>query len=217
MCPVSNEASCSAGCGTTRSRALPYRQFFRESNPCVRLFSAVAPRTRLSQRGTSGSVQRGPANPARPGREQRYRVSQVCRGDSEVPRSEESAQVNNWPSGALTRFWMFQGRRNYRRKRYSEALKYFDKIIAKGSASAAVLASAAFCLTELNRYSEAIDLYQRALPGNAQHGHIHAQLARNYSELKHPQEAYDSLHRAFRINPEFAHNPYWLQILGTSA
>ena len=31
-------------------------------------------------------MQRGPANPARPGREQRYRVSQVCRGDSEVPR-----------------------------------------------------------------------------------------------------------------------------------
>ena len=41
---------------------------------------------RLLKRGTSGSVQRGPANPARPGREQRYRVSQVCRGDPEVPR-----------------------------------------------------------------------------------------------------------------------------------
>ena len=41
---------------------------------------------RLLERGTSGSVQRGPANPARPGREQRYRVSQVCRGDPEVPR-----------------------------------------------------------------------------------------------------------------------------------
>src|SRR5271165_5379286 len=44
---------------------------------------------RLPRRGTSGSVQRGPANPARPGREQRYRVSQVCRGDPEVPRIEE--------------------------------------------------------------------------------------------------------------------------------
>jgi len=43
---------------------------------------------RLLKRGTSGSVQRGPANPARPGREQRYRVSQVCRGDPEVPRFE---------------------------------------------------------------------------------------------------------------------------------
>src|SRR3984885_463160 len=31
-------------------------------------------------RGTSGSVQRRPANPARPGREQRYRDHAVCRG-----------------------------------------------------------------------------------------------------------------------------------------
>ena len=48
---------------------------------------------RLPIRGTSGSVQRGPANPARPGREQRYRVSQVCRGDPEVPRFEEQISV----------------------------------------------------------------------------------------------------------------------------
>jgi len=46
----------------------------------------VVAESSLPERGTSGSVQRGPANPARPGREQRYRVSQVCRGDSEVPR-----------------------------------------------------------------------------------------------------------------------------------
>ena len=48
---------------------------------------------RLPKRGTSGFVQRGPANPARPGREQRYRVSQVCRGDPEVPRFEEQISV----------------------------------------------------------------------------------------------------------------------------
>jgi len=35
--------------------------------------------------GTSGSVQRRPANPARPGREQRYRDHAVCRGVPEVP------------------------------------------------------------------------------------------------------------------------------------
>jgi len=39
-------------------------------------------------RGTSGSVQRRPANPARPGREQRYRDHVVCRGVPEVPLIE---------------------------------------------------------------------------------------------------------------------------------
>src|SRR6202163_1961698 len=41
---------------------------------------------RLPERGTSGSVQRGPANPARPGREQRYRERLGCRRSPEVPR-----------------------------------------------------------------------------------------------------------------------------------
>src|SRR5438874_6530778 len=41
---------------------------------------------RLPERGTSGSVQRGPANPARPGREQRYRERLGCRSSPEVPR-----------------------------------------------------------------------------------------------------------------------------------
>src|SRR3979409_1987304 len=41
---------------------------------------------RLPKRGTSGSVQRGPANPARPGREQRYRERLGCRSSPEVPR-----------------------------------------------------------------------------------------------------------------------------------
>ena len=40
---------------------------------------------RLPMRGTSGSVRRSPANPARPGREQRYRDRFVCRGVPEVP------------------------------------------------------------------------------------------------------------------------------------
>ncbi len=42
---------------------------------------------RLPERGTSGSVQRGPANPARPGREQRYRDHLVCPRSPEVPRT----------------------------------------------------------------------------------------------------------------------------------
>src|ERR1700737_4090260 len=42
--------------------------------------------TQLPKRGTSGSVQRGPANPARPGREQRYRERLGCRRSPEVPR-----------------------------------------------------------------------------------------------------------------------------------
>jgi hypothetical protein len=40
---------------------------------------------RLPLRGTSGSVRRSPANPARPGREQRYRDRFVRRGVPEVP------------------------------------------------------------------------------------------------------------------------------------
>src|SRR6267154_1954587 len=40
---------------------------------------------RLPMRGTSGSVRRSPANPARPGREQRYRDRFVRRGVPEVP------------------------------------------------------------------------------------------------------------------------------------
>src|SRR2546429_2812143 len=43
---------------------------------------------RTPERGTSGSVQRGPANPARPGREQRYRGRLGCRRSPEVPRTE---------------------------------------------------------------------------------------------------------------------------------
>src|SRR5579859_6324739 len=43
-------------------------------------------RARVPKRGTSGSVQRGPANPARPGREQRYRERLGCRSSPEVPR-----------------------------------------------------------------------------------------------------------------------------------
>src|SRR5882762_4223882 len=42
-------------------------------------------RARLPMRGTSGSVRRSPANPARPGREQRYRDRFVRRGVPEVP------------------------------------------------------------------------------------------------------------------------------------
>src|SRR6266446_5857318 len=43
---------------------------------------------RVPERGTSGSVQRGPANPARPGREQRYRDHLGCRRSPEVPLTE---------------------------------------------------------------------------------------------------------------------------------
>src|SRR5579863_334727 len=47
----------------------------------------------LPERGTSGSVQRGPANPARPGREQRYRDGLVCPRSPEVPRADRSQQL----------------------------------------------------------------------------------------------------------------------------
>jgi hypothetical protein len=51
---------------------------------------------RLPMRGTSGSVRRSPANPARPGREQRYRDRFECRGVPEVPlicRTQENSQA----------------------------------------------------------------------------------------------------------------------------
>jgi|SRR5580698_7897119 len=57
---------------------------------CAKLFFAAAHRALLPERGTSGSVQRGPANPARPGREQRYRDCLGCRRSPEVPRAENA-------------------------------------------------------------------------------------------------------------------------------
>jgi hypothetical protein len=45
---------------------------------------------RLPERGASGSVRRGPANPARPGREQRYRERLGRRRSPEVPRTSEN-------------------------------------------------------------------------------------------------------------------------------
>src|SRR5271169_441424 len=62
---------------------------------CVKLKPAAARRARLSERGTSGSVQRGPANPARPGREQRYRDCLGCRRSPEVPRAETQFAVGS--------------------------------------------------------------------------------------------------------------------------
>src|SRR5579885_3608149 len=67
-------------------------QFCSASQRCVKLLfcsrAEVSQDTRLPERGTSGSVQRGPANPARPGREQRYRERLGCRRSPEVPRTE---------------------------------------------------------------------------------------------------------------------------------
>jgi len=61
---------------------------WRSLNFCVLNSNPAAARSaRLPERGTSGSVQRGPANPARPGREQRYRECLGCRRSPEVPRT----------------------------------------------------------------------------------------------------------------------------------
>src|SRR5882672_5229059 len=57
---------------------------------------------RLPMRGTSGSVRRSPANPARPGREQRYRDRFVRRGVPEVPLIC-SASIYSWSGFVVTR------------------------------------------------------------------------------------------------------------------
>src|ERR1700691_6712144 len=65
-------------------------RIFLTGNRCARLALRIAFLEQIGNRkppmrGTSGSVQPGPANPARPGREQRYRDHLVCRGVPEVP------------------------------------------------------------------------------------------------------------------------------------
>src|SRR5580693_2372118 len=60
------------------------------SHLCVKLNShSRSSLSRLPAHGASGSVQRGPANPARPGREQRYRDRLGCRRSPEVPLTEK--------------------------------------------------------------------------------------------------------------------------------
>ncbi len=68
---------------------------------CVKLKAAAARTARLPERGTSGSVQRGPANPARPGREQRYRDCLGCRRSPEVPRIEKKFTAGSAVFGRL--------------------------------------------------------------------------------------------------------------------
>jgi tetratricopeptide (TPR) repeat protein len=109
---------------------------------------------------------------------------------------------------------MFRGRRYYRRKSYSDALRYFEKTTNKGSASSVTLAHVGFCLAKLNRYGEAIEVYQRALQGNVENGQVHAQLSEVYSDMERYQEAYDSLHRAFRAKPKLQQSSYYLHRLG---
>jgi DNA polymerase III subunit gamma/tau len=67
---------------------------------CVRLKIAVEKLSRLPSRGASGSVQRGPANPARPGREQRYRDRLGCRRSPEVPLDGRERKCKKWEVGS---------------------------------------------------------------------------------------------------------------------
>jgi DNA polymerase-3 subunit gamma/tau len=77
--------------------------FVRAYNAVLEFSSAVARcAARLPERGTSGSVQRGPANPARPGREQRYRERLGCRRSPEVPRTEKKFSVISCQSSSET-------------------------------------------------------------------------------------------------------------------
>jgi len=71
------------------------------SRACAKLLHrSGALRARLPESGASGSVRQGPANPARPGREQRYRDRLVRRRPPEVPltasRREEEVSTFVW-------------------------------------------------------------------------------------------------------------------------
>src|SRR5882724_6651096 len=72
-------------CSAPETEVVEDLAFSLRSLRYARLFFAVARVARLPERGTSGSVQRGPANPARPGREQRYRDRLGCRRSPGVP------------------------------------------------------------------------------------------------------------------------------------
>src|SRR5579872_819094 len=85
-----------------RARREALRSVARLKLLCVKLKPAAARSARLPERGTSGSVQRGPANPARPGREQRYRDCLGCRRSPEVPRIEKQFRKSGSP-GSLTK------------------------------------------------------------------------------------------------------------------
>jgi hypothetical protein len=58
---------------------------FFERGPMLDFLRSRFLKERPPMRGTSGSARRSPANPARPGREQRYRDRFVRRGVPEVP------------------------------------------------------------------------------------------------------------------------------------
>jgi hypothetical protein len=67
--------------------------FSRGRVPSSKIGAACLTAVRVPERGTSGSVRRGPANPARPGREQRYRDRLVRRRPPGVPLTETLSAI----------------------------------------------------------------------------------------------------------------------------
>jgi hypothetical protein len=82
------------------SRACHAPRKFAPSRPCAKLLQRSGLLCgRLPESGASGSVRQGPANPARPGREQRYRERLGRRRPPEVPlaASREECAGENQP------------------------------------------------------------------------------------------------------------------------
>ncbi len=91
----------------------------------------------------------------------------------------------------------------YRRMgRHDLALADFDRVVARGPASAEVAFNRANALFDLQRYSEAADGYARAAALNPSDADIHNSLGIALSLLSRPEEAIAAYQAAIRVRPD---------------
>lgn len=112
---------------------------------------------------------------------------------------------------------LFRGKRERKRRRAAEAIRYFEQILAIDPQRVVATAQIGCCLYDLQRYDEAVDVFQGALQRAPDYAEAHAHLAFVFMQLERNQEAYDSIQRAFRMKPKLSNEPYWLSLLGYSS